>query len=284
MLASIRPVRACALGYGRCMHVDGIIDCEVLSAPNDPWFEWEGGRGVDPADWARHPELLVGERLRFSFGGFLLRGGALRDRVVLVDVGNGPVSDGFIPAGSLLDALHRHGVAPADVTDVLLTHLHYDHTGWLAVDGDPVFAAATIHLHADDLAYFTDPLTPGRSAELTPARVDAVASHVSTFAGDCTPVPGIRAVTAPGHTPGSTVFVADGDGERVVLLGDVVHCPVQLVDAEWAVLGDVDATLAARSREAIAREMEGAWVGGAHFPGLELGRLIRTEVQRRWLV
>jgi len=35
--------------------------------------------------------------------------------------------------GGLAGALARHGLAPADVTDVLLTHLHFDHTGGTVV-------------------------------------------------------------------------------------------------------------------------------------------------------
>ena len=272
------------------MQIVGIVDCEVLSAPNDPWFGWEGGRGVNPDDWSRHPELLDGDRLRFSVGAFLVRGGPLGDRVVLIDAGNGPVGDGFLPDGRLPEALRGHGVEPADVTDVLLTHLHHDHTGWLGVDGSVFFPRATIHMHADDVAYFTDPTSTGMSAEVTPTRLAVVADRIATFTGACVPVPGINAVSAPGHTPGSTVFVASDGITRVVFLGDTVHCPVQLVDSEWAVLGDVDAALAARTRESLVREIAGdggsssTLVAGAHFPGLALGRLVGTKVPRRWTV
>jgi glyoxylase-like metal-dependent hydrolase (beta-lactamase superfamily II) len=272
------------------MEIVGLVDCEVLSPPNDPWFEWEGGRGVEPADWSLHPEFLEQDRLRFSVGAFLVRGGPLGERVVLIDAGNGPVSDGFLPDGRLPDALCEHGVDPADVTDVLLTHLHYDHTGWLAVDGAVFFANATIHMHADDVAHFTDPASSGTSARVTPTRLDVVANRIATFTGERVLVPGINAVPAPGHTPGSTVFVASDGGTRVVFLGDAVHCPVQLVDSEWAVLGDVDPVLAARTRESLVREIAGdggsssTLVAGAHFPGLALGRLIGTEVPRRWSV
>jgi glyoxylase-like metal-dependent hydrolase (beta-lactamase superfamily II) len=119
---------------------------------------------------------------------------------------------------------------------------------------------------------------------VTPTRLSAIADHLVVLDGPGIPVPGISAVPAPGHTPGSTVYVASEGTARVVFLGDVVHCPVQLLDAEWAVLGDVDPRLAARTRERVVRELEGADVAGAHFPGLALGRLIRSEVARRWTV
>lgn len=272
------------------MVIEGLVDCEVVAPPTDPWFGWEGGRGVDADDWAAHPEFLDGDRLRFTVGAFLVRGGPLGERVVLIDAGNGPVGDGFLPNGHLPNALRERGIMPADITDVLLTHLHYDHTGWLGVDGAPYFPNATLHMHADDIAHFMNPTSTGISAQLTPARLAVIEDRIATFTDEFVPVPGINAVPAPGHTPGSTVFVASDGSMRVVFLGDTVHCPLQLVESEWAVLGDVDAALAAKTRESLIREISGdggpnsTLVAGAHFPGLTLGRLIGTESPRRWTI
>jgi glyoxylase-like metal-dependent hydrolase (beta-lactamase superfamily II) len=273
------------------MDVQGVLDCEVHCSPTDPWFEWEGGRGRDHTDWALypelHPEMQAAGTIQFSFGGFLVRGGPVGDRVVLIDCGNGPDGDSFIPPGHLLDSLHGASVAPEDVTDVLLTHLHYDHTGWLSSrDGSnrPTFPNATVHVHESDVTYFTSADTPGQSARVTAQRLRTVESRLKLFADDGVIVPGINAVAAPGHTPGSTVFVASDGTQRVVFLGDTVHCPVQLVDAEWAVLGDVDPSLASQTRQSLERELDGAQVAGAHFPGLRLGRLVETSVNRQWFV
>ena len=74
--------------------------------------------------------------------------------------------------------------------------------------------------------------------------------------------------------------------DRAMLLGDVVHCPVELVDDEWAGLGDVDPALAKRTRNALARELEGdeVPVAAAHFPGLQFGRLLAANGKRAWVV
>ena len=81
-------------------------------------------------------------------------------------------------------------------------------------------------------------------------------------------LPGVDAMVAPGHTPGSTIIVVSSKAERALLLGDVVHCPVELLDEEWAGMGDVDPELAKRTRNAMARELEGTDVpaAAAHFP------------------
>jgi hypothetical protein len=71
-----------------------------------------------------------------------------------------------------------------------------------------------------------------------------------------------------------------------MLLGDVVHCAVELLEEEWGGFGDVDPQLAARTRAALAREIEGADipVAAAHFPEMRFGRLLRGEGRRRWVV
>ena len=93
-------------------------------------------------------------------------------------------------------------------------------------------------------------------------------------------------MVAPGHTPGSTIIVASSGTDRALLLGDVVHCPVELLDDEWAGMGDVDPELAKRTRNALARELEGAEVpvAAAHFPGLQFGKLLIGNGKRQWVI
>jgi hypothetical protein len=61
---------------------------------------------------------------------------------------------------------------------------------------------------------------------------------------------------------------------------------VQLVEDEWGALFDFDPALAKRTRNALARELEGedVAIAGAHFPGMQFGRLLRGEGKRRWIV
>jgi glyoxylase-like metal-dependent hydrolase (beta-lactamase superfamily II) len=102
---------------------------------------------------------------------------------------------------------------------------------------------------------------------------------------DTTVLPGLDVRLAAGHTPGSTVIVLSSGGERAVLLGDVVHCPVELIETEWQVVGDVDRELARRSRQGWAAELEGSAVpaAAAHFPGMQFGRLLPGQGRRQWV-
>ena len=59
-----------------------------------------------------------------------------------------------------------------------------------------------------------------------------------------------------------------------------------LIDDEWAGLGDVDPELAKRTKNALAREIEGTDipVAAAHFPGMVFGRLLAANGRRSWVV
>jgi glyoxylase-like metal-dependent hydrolase (beta-lactamase superfamily II) len=234
----------------------------------------EGARGLAADDWEPYARFHAHGKLDLSYGGFLVTDG--RGKQVLVDLGQGP--DPWIPdpvfaltvSGRLLDSLAVLGVSPADITDVVLTHLHLDHVGWASVDGRPVFPNATYRCHADDLAHFltNDPMV----AEV----LGPVLSRMQTWDADETLFSGFDVRPVPGHTPGSTLVVLSSGSERLLLVGDVLHCPADLLDEEWAGLADMDPVLAGQVRVALAKELEreDTVFAPAHFPGLTFGRLV----------
>ena len=239
-------------------------------------------------DWLQHSQFLDEDgMLPIDMGGFLVRTG---ERLVLVDTGIGPYADSG-RTGMFMDGLAARGVRPQEITDVVLTHLHFDHLGW-ASDGERrLFPDATYRCHEADWEFFMGSvpyddslavsLMGGRtSSELLPP----IADRLETWSGDGTILPGVDVRTAPGHTPGSTVIVMSSGTERAMLLGDVVHCPAELLSDDWEMIGDVDKQLAQRSREALARELEGSDIpaAAAHFPGLEFGRLLAADGRRHW--
>jgi len=134
----------------------------------------------------------------------LLRG---HGRVAVVDTG------GFGMRRFILERLHALGVAPEAVTDLLLTHLHYDHTiNW------PLFAGARMVVGARELDWamglaFGDPLVP----ELY---VRELAKHpkLSRMEDGEEALPGVTAHLVPGHTPGHLMFLVEGDVEADLLL------------------------------------------------------------------
>jgi glyoxylase-like metal-dependent hydrolase (beta-lactamase superfamily II) len=232
-----------------------------------------------------HPEVFDRHGAAWlPIGCFLIRTG---DRVVLIDAGLGPELEEmphgmYLVGGQLPVGLHALGVSFADITDVICTHLHGDHVGWLFdLGSDPLFPRATIWFGAADWDHFVT--GPGdmrgyvkegflNSSRLRPIDADSVVA------------PGVTALPAPGHTPGHLCVVVSSGAERVLLLGDAITCPVQLDEPSWHSMGDVDPALADRTRERLWQELsaEGTSGVGAHFPELRFGRVL-PGTARRWL-
>jgi glyoxylase-like metal-dependent hydrolase (beta-lactamase superfamily II) len=91
--------------------------------------------------------------------------------------------------------------------------------------------------------------------------------------------PGIRAVPAPGHTPGHFAVAVESRGERLLLLGDAITIPQQMAEDAWHSMGDVDAARAERTRQELWRQLAetGTTGVGAHFPELRNGRVVSGE-------
>ena len=255
-------------------------DIEVTPVHDGCWW-LDPGPMYDRTDedWLPHRQFLNDEgKLPCQIGGFLVQTG---DRRILVDTGAGAVNDPS--AGQLLVSLAALGFQPGDITDVLLTHLHFDHVGWASDGARPVFPNATYRCDERDWGFFVGPDGLDESFAISmlgglPAteRLSPVAEQLETWTSDTAIAPGVDLRAAPGHTPGSTVVVLSSGDERAVLLGDVVHCPVELLEGEWEFIYDVDRELARRTREALAREFEGSGVpmAAAHFPDMQFGRLL----------
>lgn len=256
--------------------VTPVIDSVVLMDPSKAYGE------ASAVDWSRHGALLDDEGLlHLTLGGYVVRSG---ERVILVDAGVGPDDRqgkaATMPGGRMLDNLRASGTTPEEITDVVFTHLHVDHVGWGAVGDQIMFPHATYRCHQADWDYFTN------GAPMTDPEKLAVMAPVMTCWGNSTTLaPGFDVVDAAGHTPGSSIVVLSDGNERGVLLGDVVHCPAELVDDEWETIGDVDPVLARRTATALAREYEstGAVIGAAHFTDLKFGRLFLGEGRRKWV-
>lgn len=253
--------------------VDHVVDGSARFPPTRTFV------GSTDEQWATHRNLLDDDgMIPFTMGGFLVRG---RGKTVLIDAGLGKGELMGIKAGAMLDNLAALGVAPADITDVLFTHLHIDHVGWASADGEIVFPNATYRCAPAEWDHFVVH-HPGDEA----ARIAPAAERFERWELDANVLPGIDTMSTPGHTPGSTTLVLSSGTERMMFLGDVVHCAIQLEDDEWAALFDVDPELAKRTRNALAQELEGTdvRVSGAHFPEMTFGRLVRAEGTRRFVV
>jgi len=252
------------------------------------------GRGDPPPSVpgslsAAYPDEFTTEAWRFRDHCFLIR---TPGRLTLVDTGAGPAGSAFGRwlgvEGSLEDELHALGVAPRDVDDVILTHVHSDHTGWSTMDSAngwvPRFPDARYHVHGadvewmrsftdeDDVREFAEVIVPLESA----GRLDATLDDHDVS-------PGISVRHAPGHTPGHRCVLLDAGEERILFTGDLLHFTFQLNDPAWRAPGEHDPEEACRTRAAwLDRvESEGWTVATAHVPPCPIGRIVREHGERR---
>lgn len=242
------------------------------------------------AQWLPHRRFLdPNGMLPMEIGGFLVRGAG--DRVALVDLGLGQMG-AALGMGRFMEGLTALGVSTAEITDVLFTHLHLDHIGWAVTDESPTFENATYRCARADWEYFVEPggAPPNPLAQMVnaPSEREILAPAIERFEvwEEGRLLPGVTVTAAPGHTPGSAVLVIASGPERALLIGDVAHCPVELLEPEWEALSDVDPGLARRTREALAREYEGTDVpmAASHFAGMQFGRLLAAEGRRQWVI
>lgn len=213
-----------------------------------------------------------------SINTFLVRHGG---RNILVDCGSGDIMGptcGRLPG--LLDEL---GVAPEAISDVLLTHIHPDHSNGLTdpVTGRKLFPNAMVHVHEAEITHWFDDDARAQATErqkrvyFDAGRIQItpyLETAVRRFDRECEILPGITALPSIGHTPGHSCYILRSCGEAMIIWGDTVHVPeVQLADPDVGMIFDTDTPAAAVSRRRILQRCvdEDLLVGGMHihFPG-----------------
>lgn len=150
-------------------------------------------------------------------------------RVILVDTGFTPEvaakrgDRAYVqtPATSLA-AL---GIAAHEVDTVVITHLHYDHAGFI-----DAFPAARIFLQQRELDYWRSPYANrGDNPHLVEdedfSALDELlaAGRVTLLDGDAEIAPGVLAHRTGGHTAGLQVVAVDHSDGPVVLASDASH-------------------------------------------------------------
>jgi glyoxylase-like metal-dependent hydrolase (beta-lactamase superfamily II) len=154
---------------------------------------------------------------------WLIRGGG---RNVLFD--SGYHRDAWLkefPAADYLrpdEAVKLAGVAPEDVTDVVISHAHWDHLG-----GIDLFPKATVWIQKAEYAYYTgDAWQPGgKHGGIDPEDVKVlllrnVEGRLRLVDGDDVEIlPGIRAFTGARHTFASQ-YILVGGAPAFVLASD----------------------------------------------------------------
>jgi glyoxylase-like metal-dependent hydrolase (beta-lactamase superfamily II) len=216
-------------------------------------------------------------------------------RTILIDSGLGEEVPDFPRAGHLVHRLEAAGIDLASVTDVVLTHMHFDHVGGLLVDGvkDRLRPDLRIHASAAEVEFWASPdfsrtaMGPVFSDVARRASkrfVDEYRSQLRTFEEEHEVAPGVVVTRTGGHTPGHSVVRLTSGGERLMFAGDALF-PVSFDHPEWHNGFEHDPEEAVRVRVGLMRELAatGALLVATHMPFPSIGHVAVAGDHFRWV-
>ena len=193
------------------------------------------------------------------------------DRRILVDDGAGTRWDGKhrdmygVGEASQLDAeLSRAGVSRDDVTDVVLTHLHFDHAGGTTrlEAGEPrlSFPNATYHLQRRHWKWAHQPSDKDRgSFRAQDFALLENSGRLHLLEGDTELYPGVHLFVSEGHTVGLQLVRVEGEASTLVFCGDLVPTTAHLRPS-WVMAYDLyPVTIIEEKRQLLAQAVEDGW-------------------------
>ncbi|MCA0447094.1 MAG: MBL fold metallo-hydrolase [Bacteroidetes bacterium] len=190
--------------------------------------------------WENQIPADQSNRIEMALRTLLIRGNG---RTILIDTGMGDKWDdkqkGMYHLSNetytLENSLKAEGLTTDDITDVILTHLHFDHAGGATKiqNGEiiPAFPNATYYIQKSNLDWARNPNERERASYLAVNFEPLIQQNKLVLVdGETEILPGIRAIVSNGHTIGMQCIQVEGDGESLVYCADLIptsaHIPV----------------------------------------------------------
>lgn len=246
----------------------------IIDALETGEFALDGGAmfGVVPKPiWSTKIPVDALNRIDLRVRCLLIR---TKDRVILVDNGIGHKEDAKFAEMFRLDysrftlekSLAAHGLKLTDVTDVILTHLHFDHAGGSTVrdaNGDivPAFPNATYYVQRSNLDWAQHPTERDRASYITHNFEPLLdAGKLVTLNGATEIFKGIHGALSEGHTTGlQTIRITDG-ATTLFYLADLVPTVVHL-PLPWIMGYDLRPLVTLEEkREVLAQAARDKWI------------------------
>ena len=181
------------------------------------------------------------------------------------------------------------------VTDVVLTHMHFDHVGGLLVDGvkERLRPDLRIHVAAAEAKFWESPdfSRTAMGPILSDVARRAAKHFLNEYHGKLRPfeaeyevATGVVVQRAGGHTPGHSVVRLASGGDRLTFGGDAVF-PVSFDHPEWHNGFEHDPEEATRVRVRLLRELAAnrESLVSTHMPFPSVGRVAVAGDLFRWV-
>lgn len=221
--------------------------------------------------WMKPPYVDDEHRMRAVSQCFIVTTGT---RVLVVDtcVGNDKQLAGFDAFADLrlefLATLEQAGIDRHAVTDVLCTHLHFDHVGWNTYKQDgrwlPTFPNATYHFDKTEYAFAqqgdpNDTMYEAQDISFHESIKPVVDAGLANFIERDTDLgDGISVFSTPGHSIGHIAIEVDAGTEKFIIGGDAMHHPVQVARPDMALVLDYDNAQSAATRHTLLSRLDGS--------------------------
>lgn len=272
----------------------GDIECISIadgSAKMPPKPLWAPEVSEDEVKKALRDEFLPDDALTVYFNILVIRAGK---ETILIDTGNG----GGQPAtGMLVQRLTAAGIQPADVTGIIISHMHGDHFGGLSTNGSPTFSNAAVYTNAAERDFWLKAKvddfksafpTDRKQASIDGARkaIDGVGKALQVAKPGDKLFGCVELVDAPGHTPGHLAIKVGAGKDSLLHFADTAHHQAIMVPhPEWSVMFDTDSSVAKETRKKLfARAAsEGTRLYSYHLPWPGIGRLKAEGNGYRWV-
>jgi len=180
-------------------------------------------------------------------------------------------------------SLKTAGFHADDVTDVVLTHLHFDHCGGSTRrDGNelkPTFDRAVYHVQKGHWDWATNPNVRERGSFLKENFIPLQAAcQIDLIDGDTMLFPGIEVINIHGHTEAQQMVKIRGEEGTLVYVADLLPTHAHLGLA-WGMSYDIRPLVTSEEK---ARFLDEACEGGWHLffehdPKVEVSGLVRTS-------
>lgn len=207
-------------------------------------FRLDGGAmfGVVPRVlWERKKSADEHNRIQMGANLMLVKG---EGRTILVDTGLGDKFDEKFAKifavdhkeNNLHKFLQAEGLTTADITDVILTHLHFDHAGGATYrnsDGEikPTFPNARYYLEKRQYEWGLNPSEKDRASYFRENYLPLKENdQLVLIEGRKELFPGIETIPINGHTVGQQMVLVKGENKTVLFAADLIptsaHVPI----------------------------------------------------------
>ncbi|MBQ9582140.1 MAG: MBL fold metallo-hydrolase [Synergistaceae bacterium] len=189
--------------------------------------------------------------------------------------GNEILFDAGLPDGHVAAELAKNNIKPEELKIILMTHLHPDHFGGLVMpDGTASFPNAQLYVSKIERDYWVNEVKDKDviyALEQYKGRVHVfdINENAADFDKFNEVMPGVKAINTSGHTPGHVSYMLEQSGEKLLIIGDLMHFPtIQLPNPEVAVVFDVDPAKAIQTRKKVFDYVSenNIKIAGMHLP------------------